>query len=480
MFSKTETNQKREWSITFRLAWIYSLSAFAMLVIATFTLYWILNGSLERENFQFLQYKAAIWKKILENNPQNIEHVLRNEVLLEEKLYHNYTRIIDEKGHILLETPGMSGYVPTYAYANILAQNSNIFLTMQWRSPKDRKLYILMSAYIRNQDHPNQYHYIELARDISTERGIIINYRRGILLILLMGVIVSAGIGIVVTRNGLRPLRSIIQTTKHITASQMQERLDPLTWPKELSDLAIAFNSMLDRIEQGFNRLTQFSGDLAHELRTPINNLMGTAEIALGRARSNEEYKEVLESIFEEFERLSNMIESLLFLAHAENPETAIHYASIDLNKLMQDLSEFYEAVAEDKKVSIRYEGHAVLQADPLMLRRVLTNLISNALKYTPDGGEILLKAYEDKEGHILISVKDSGIGILPANIPHLFNRFYRVDSARSQHTGGTGLGLAIVKFIMDLHKGHVDVQSELGKGTLVTLFFPPFNSPSR
>src|SRR6185295_6184161 len=141
MFSKIAANS-REWSITFRLAWLYSASAVAMLMIATFVLYWIMSTSLDRENFQFLHYKASIWAKILENNTTHIANILKNEVLLEEGLYHNYTRITNETGRILFETPTMSEHVPAYAYANILTRDNTTFLTMRWRSAKDKKIYL--------------------------------------------------------------------------------------------------------------------------------------------------------------------------------------------------------------------------------------------------------------------------------------------------------------------------------------------------
>jgi two-component system, OmpR family, heavy metal sensor histidine kinase CusS len=235
----------------------------------------------------------------------------------------------------------------------------------------------------------------------------------------------------------------------------------------------------MDRIEEGFNRLSQFSGDLAHELRTPITNLRGEAEVALSRPRSNEEYRKVLESSLEEFERLSRLIKSLLFLAHAENPHIVIHFSTINIEVLFQDIRDFYNVSAEEKSVTIRCESQGLsLRADRQLIGQALSNLVANALQYTPMDGSITLAAQISTDQHMQLSVTDTGEGIAPEHLSRLFDRFYRVDSARSQQTGGTGLGLSIVKSIMDLHKGKVTLTSRLGQGTTVMLLFPIHRSP--
>jgi two-component system heavy metal sensor histidine kinase CusS len=457
-----------QWSITLRLVWIYTLSAFFVLAIATFSLYWIYTNRLENENYQFLENKVLVLQKLLQSKPAN-ESFLKEEIILEPNLYHYYSRILDRDGNTILETPKMNDIVPVSAFGNIYpAENQVIY----WVSPKKNhhreKYFLLMSAPAGN----NNNRIIQIAKDISAEHSIIEDSRQGLIIILLLGVFGSAALGIIVTHRGLKPLRDITQSTQRVSVVQLKERLNPTTWPKELSKLANSFNEMLDRIEDGVNRLSQFSGDLAHELRTPVNNLMGEAEIALSKPRSNDEYREVIESSIEELERISQMIENLLFLARAESPESVVNFISIPLRQMLDEVSNFYEAAAEEKNVKIKCEGKAHLIADALMLRRALSNLVYNALQHTPAGGTITLSAKVVNDAtYILIS--DNGEGIAPEHVPHLFDRFYRADSARSTKTGGTGLGLAIVKSIMELHKGQVKVESMLGKGTTVTLIFP-------
>lgn len=462
------------WSITFRLACIYTLSALCILVITTLTLYWFFTTRLEKENHKFLANNVLVLQKALLNTSTKSDHFLQEEIILEPAIYHYYVRVLDETGNILHETPEMSNHVPVSAFSQLSPKEAELFSTTYWKLERKHhktKHYLLMSALANDP----QYHdrFIQIAKDISAERDIINDYRRGLLFVLLFGVIFSAIIGVLVTRKGLKPLRDITQSTQRISISRLKERLNPSSWPSELSTLATAFNAMLDRIENGFTRISYFSGDLAHELRTPITNLMGEAEIILSRPRTNDEYREVLESSLEELERLSHMIDNLLFLARAENPQSVLAYSTLEAKAVMKNICDFYEAIAEEKNVKIYHQGNIFVKADPLMLSRALSNLVSNALKHTPSGGLITLTSWLDDNQSCHFSISDNGEGIPREHLPHLFDRFYRVDSARSQRTGGTGLGLSIVRFIMDLHRGQVLINSHPSKGTTVTLIFP-------
>lgn len=476
LFDKFIPKHPRRWSITFRHTMIYTFSVLSILFITTLTLYWIFTARLEKENQKFLINNMLVLQTLLQNQSNYSKEFLREEIVVEPAIYHYFVRVVDETGQILLETPGMSENVPIAAFQEILPVSTDTFPATYWDFQKKNhktKHFLLMTALVGHHQNPNQDRMIQIAKDISAERNIVVDYRRGLLFVLLIGVIFSASIGVWVTRKGLQPLREITQSTQRITIERLKERLDPYFWPSELSELAIAFNGMLDRIENGFTRLSQFSGDLAHELRTPISNLMGEAEIALSRSRNNEEYREVLGSSLEELERLSYMIDNLLFLARAENPQTVVTYAAFETHKMMQDMCDFYEVIAEEKNIKLYHQGNALIKADAFMVRRAVSNLISNAIKHTFSGGLISLSSgvHDDKKPYI--SISDNGEGIATTHLPHLFDRFYRVDSARSQQTGGTGLGLAIVKFIMDLHGGSVSVVSQIGKGTTVSLLFP-------
>ena len=199
---------------------------------------------------------------------------------------------------------------------------------------------------------------------------------------------------------------------------------------------------------------------------------MGQAEVTLSRGRGAEEYQRVLESSLEELGRLSRMMDSMLFLARAERAESPLQLAQFEVHSELELVREFYDALAEQRGVTLTCSGNAELQADPILFRRALGNLLSNALEHTPAGGRVSVSA-EAAAGAVLVRVEDTGSGIAAEHLPRLFDRFYRGDRARSGHPQGTGLGLAIVKSIVELHGGSVSISSTLGQGTKVLLRFP-------
>jgi len=291
---------------------------------------------------------------------------------------------------------------------------------------------------------------------------------------LLFGVIAAVFVGAWLTRRGLKPIAQITRAAERIGAQQLHDRVQAGPWPRELISLASAFDGMLDRLQESFARLSQFSADLAHELRTPITNLMGEAQVILARSRSAEEYTRALHSALEEYGRLARMIDSMLFLAQADQARAALALTPLDAMAELRAVADFYQAVVDEENITLACEGGARIVADPMLLRRALSNLVSNAVRYTPPGGRITLEAQGSPDGGPILSVVDSGVGIAPEHLPKLGDRFYRVDPARSESAAGAGLGLAIVKSIMSLHGGQLVIESTPGKGTKASLRFQP------
>ena len=296
--------------------------------------------------------------------------------------------------------------------------------------------------------------------------------RKYLIIALFISAIASLLLGFYITQRGMRSLYLLTNRVKTITVTSLHQRTDPDSLPKELKTLAIAFNQMLDRIECSFVRLKQFSSDLAHELRMPINNMIGETEIVLSGNHSITEYQQVMMSNLEEYQRVSHMIENILFLSRAENPQLEIQKTLLNIHDEIACICEYYEAMAEEKNISVTHEGKASMHGNSIMFRRMISNLLSNALKYTPENGWIRFSISSDNN-QIKITLSDNGIGIASEHLPKIFDRFYRVDSARSQQSGGTGLGLAIVKSIVDLHRGKIDITSELDAGTNISIIFP-------
>jgi two-component system heavy metal sensor histidine kinase CusS len=249
-----------------------------------------------------------------------------------------------------------------------------------------------------------------------------------------------------------------------ISANRLGERLPPQSVPPELIDLATAFNDMLARLEGSFGRLSDFSSDLAHELRTPVSNLMTQTQVALSQARSAEQYREVLYSNLEEYERLARMIADMLFLAKADNGLIVPSSEPVDLAAEVRDLFGFYEAFAEDHGVGLVLAGAGILRGDRLMIRRALSNLLSNAIRHTPRGGSVQVRIDRRESGEIELCVENPGEDIGPEHLPRLFDRFYRVDPSRHKASSdGAGLGLAITKSIVEAHKGTIRIASANG-----------------
>lgn len=261
--------------------------------------------------------------------------------------------------------------------------------------------------------------------------------------------------------QGHAPLRRISAEIRRIKSDHLSIRLAPATVPVELTELAISFNDMLDRIEESFARLSNFCADIAHELRTPITNLRTQTEVALSQARDLEQYQEILYSSLEEYERMAKMVSDMLFLAQADNQQLQGERVKVNLLTEVQMLFEYFEAWADERGVALVCTGSALwVEGDQLMLRRALSNLLSNAIRYTAAGQAVTVALLAHSSDGVVIRVENPGLTIDPAHLAKLFDRFYRADPSRQRKGDGAGLGLAIVKSIIAAHGGHITANS--------------------
>ncbi|MBJ3591591.1 Cu(+)/Ag(+) sensor histidine kinase [Salmonella enterica subsp. enterica serovar Saintpaul] len=261
--------------------------------------------------------------------------------------------------------------------------------------------------------------------------------------------------------KGHEPIRNVSRRIQNITSKDLDVRLDPQAVPIELEQLVESFNHMIERIEDVFKRQSNFSADIAHEIRTPITNLVTQTEIALSQPRSQKELEDVLYSNLEEFGRMSKMVSDMLFLAQADNNQLIPEKTALNLADEVSKVFDFFEAWAEEREVSLRFEGRACwVSGDPLMLRRAMSNLLSNAMRYTPKGESVVVRVKEADE-QVQIVVENPGPQIAAEHLPRLFDRFYRVDPSRQRKGEGSGIGLAIVKSIVTAHQGKVSVTSD-------------------
>jgi len=296
-------------------------------------------------------------------------------------------------------------------------------------------------------------------------------YRLKLWLALATGALLAFLLGWLVSERGLRPVRQLTRRALAIDVQHLHLRIEDSAELSELRALSEALNQMLARLEAGFAQLSRFSEDLAHEMRTPLSNLMGQTQQTLRRVRSLEDYQSLLASNQEEYERLARMINNMLFLARTEQVDAAIHRQDIDLAETVEQLGDYFEGVAEEHQMRVVNEASGSLHADPDLLRRALANLIANALRYGATGTEVRVSC-ERTADNVVITVENSGEPIAAEHLPRLFDRFYRCDPSRAQPGDSGGLGLAIVRSIMQLHGGEVRVTSDASV-TCFSLSFP-------
>jgi two-component system, OmpR family, heavy metal sensor histidine kinase CusS len=458
--------------MTTRLALHYTLSVLILLTAASGFLYWELDRSLAKEHRDYIEHKIQVLTLILRKQPLDfagLEQEVRDEAEVSAHSQSPFLlRVLDGSQQLIAETPGMDSLLPMSVFP---PSRSAAMRDRSWQSASGKDF--LLASVSVPAVIPNLGWDIQVAVETSAERELLNRYRRDIAVVLGAGVALAAAIGAWIARRGLRPLADITRATERIGAQQLQERILPRSWPKELASLAAAFDRMLDRLQEAFERLSRFSADLAHELRTPINNLMGETQVALSRERTTDEYRALLQSALEEHGRLARMIDSMLFLAQADQARTTLAPSVLDARTELEAVADFYRALAEEQGVELHCDGQGNIAADPLLVRRALSNLLSNALKYTPRGGRVTLRIVEPPDGVRTLSVIDSGVGIAAEHLPKLGDRFYRVDPSRTESARGAGLGLAIVRSIMTLHGGTLRIQSRPGAGTTASLEFP-------
>jgi two-component system heavy metal sensor histidine kinase CusS len=376
-----------------------------------------------------------------------------------------WIRVLDSEGHILTETPGMQRLLPPSVFPAAQTGTAPVRNRKDYRT--GGKLFSLVAV---GEDSGAQAYTLQVAQDRSSDERVERNFAVLFVIVLSGSILASAVIAIIVTKRGLRPLGEMTQSLGRIGPTHLKERMIPDEWPRELQPLAIAFDDMLKRLDDSFTRLSQFSADLAHELRTPIANMMGEAQVALTRDRTAGEYRETLESTIGECERLSRIVDNLLFVARVDAAREPIARKRFDARRAVEKIAAFYQTIAEDHHVVIRCNGEGQIYADPDLFERALGNLLGNALRFTPENGSIQI-ALSEHDGDFEVAVSDNGYGIAPEHLPRVFDRFYRAESSRG--SDGAGLGLALVKSIVDLHGGAVSIESKLGDGTTVTLTFP-------
>ena len=461
----------RRRSIGARLSLLYTLAALTAVALFAGITDWRLSTNFSAEHLRFVQAKVAELQVDL-NDAGGRPQALLGEIVKETEgsRLRQYEARVLAGGQVLGETPGMQRELPAAMFPAAVDGLPGAPLRLQHAGQRS---YVLATARLASVDGDTPP-VLQLALDVTRDAALQNSLRRALALAFLLLVPLLAFAGRWVAAQGLAPLTRIAGAARSITPADLSARL-PLTppWPDELHALVQVFNAMLARIEEAFARLSRFSVDLAHELRTPLANLSGELEVCLMRPREAVDYRAALESGLEECRRLNVLIENLLFMARAEHAEQALRHERFDVAQACAWVVAQHAPGAAARGIRIRQDGAATLVADPLLLRQALANLLGNAIRHSHDGGEVRIMLQPVADG-VEIRVQDDGEGIEAAHLPHLFDRFYQVDAARRHGVGqGTGLGLSIVRTIVELHHGTVTVASVRGSGTTVSMQVP-------
>ncbi|WP_371869401.1 heavy metal sensor histidine kinase [Pseudoduganella aquatica] len=455
-------------SLTVRVALMLAAVAIATFLAAGAYLYQTLASQMYYRDDVELVNKATQIRRIVASLPSPQAIVQDQRPLVETLSGHNdfMLRVRGPAGERLLQTSITSRPLPKIA--SVPAQNALTLDDIHDWVPEQGSGRMVSALGLAGGEPVE----ITLARERSDRLRILKRYGADLLLALAGGAALAALLGYAIVRHSMRSVRSLIGKANDINASRLNTRLSVRDAPAELREMGAAFNAMLDRLEEGVQRLSGFAADLAHDLRTPLNTLMVETQVALSRPRTVEEYQALLASNSEEYERLARMIENTLFLARVDNAQLALQRETLDLRAELLRIHDYFEILAEDVGVRLAVDVPALeLQVDPVLLQRAVNNLVSNAIRYTPAGGEVRLSARRVQRG-VELAVSNTGPGIAPEHLPRIFDRYYRADAARSSQAHSAGLGLSIVRAIMQLHGGEVRVESVPGGSTTFFLCF--------
>jgi two-component system heavy metal sensor histidine kinase CusS len=443
-------------SISGRLTIWFAATTLLLLLAKSLFTYWIMAPALTAQGEQYVsvlsrQISAQVTKGMTSDG--NVDALLpANEA--------KFIRLRGEDGRLLGETKGMSEEFPP----------------SEFPPPESPRVVRGLSGreYWMASNRGSDGVVAEVAFE-AYEFRLLAPFGGRLWLATMVMLVLSGIAGYRIARHGIRPLQELAETVRSVGSSTLERRIDPSHLPSELQPLCSTFNEMLDRLKQAFDRVSQVTDDIAHELRTPLSIMMNQIDVVLEAERPAEEYREILESAREEIATLSDLIQRLLFLSRVENHSVVPHFEALDLKSELIAVQEFYAPLATDAGVElVMMAGLPAIRAcgDRVLLQRAIGNLVVNAIRHTPAGGRVVLAAKKSAE-MASISVTDTGCGIPPESLPRLFDRFFRLDRARETGSGHVGLGMAIVKAIATLHNGSVDVLSQVGKGTAVTVFLP-------
>jgi two-component system heavy metal sensor histidine kinase CusS len=458
----------RGFSLAARLAIAYAAAAFALVLGAAIALDAVLADVLERDLETALSDEARELAIAL-RDPDPVQ-AIRDFVRRAEG--HEHPRILlrvrRADGELLAESAGMAKELPIDG-PPVLARARGERVSTSGRR------WATLRRPVERED--GEHFLIEAAGERKELEKFLAKYRSRAATVLGIALFSCVAGAYAIARRGLAPIARVTSAARLVSSQTIgAARIDLRGAPAEIAELAETINAMLDRLGEAFRKLKDLGADLAHELRTPVQNLRGEAEVALLKDRSPDEYRAALGAVLEECDRLSRLIDDVLLIERTEaRPE--LDLAEIDLARELDELRSYYEASASARGIAIAAAPapeRLPIRADRTKIRRALGNLIDNAIKYTPEGGRVALAARDAGPDGVEIAIEDQGIGIAPADLERVFDRFFRAEKSRARAgPGGVGLGLPIARALVRAHGGEVTLESEVGRGTKAIVRLP-------
>lgn len=482
-------------SIRFKLTLWYVLILAVLLISFSTFLYITLSKSLHRDVDNKLRSLAELIatessSPLSKFGFGNIDQAL--EVSLDLKPIGKFIQVLDESGRVGRRSENLKN-IQLPVSLQTLKNATRGIVTFETHRIGNVPLRIITYPVKENQHITRIIQIASSLEDVEEA----LNKLFLILLITVPSALLLASLGgQFLARKALKPVDQITQTARVITTKNLNQRIQPLRVKDEISRLVDTFNEMISRLDQSFQQIKQFTADASHELKTPLTILKGEVEVALRKERTPSEYTQILESNLEEIDRMSKIVDDLLWLSKADIGEIQLQKEEVNLTALIQELVEQMGLLAQSKRIQIQTIPHDGLEeiriyGDALRMRELFLNLIDNGIKYTEEGGKITIHLEKEfplslqeasnssngrKASFAKVIISDTGIGISKEDQKKIFNRFYRVDKARSREQGGSGLGLSICKWIVEAHQGEIEVESELGKGSSFIVKLPLYS----
>ena len=463
---------KRPHSLAFRLTLWYG-GIFAISSCVAFLLFYMLITSVIHEGTdQDLLEKSGKFSALLASDGiQAVKRVamIESQAAGERKIFF---RLLSSRGDVFSST-NMAYWrdigIQNDAIKELIQSKRSVFDTMVIPDRKDkvRILYALMGPGV----------ILQLGQSMEHHTRFIEAFKKIFVATMAFLVLLAALIGWFMARKALSGLGNVTRTARHISGSALEERVPITGRGDEVDQLAVTFNQMLDRIQDLVMEIKEMSDNIAHDLKSPITRIRGLAEITLTTETSLEDYRGMAGSTIEECDRLLDMIDTMLFISKTEAGVGDFERRELDLSSLVRDACTLFQPLAEEKEVSLKWEvpDTCTLYGDMRMVQRMISNLLDNAIKYSPDGGRVEVSLHAEDARSVTLSIEDTGLGISPDDLSHIFERFYRGDPSRSQ--SGAGLGLSLAQAIAKAHGGGIEVSSKPGEGSTFQITLPNITS---